>query len=585
MSIQVVETNFSEHGFTPQVGAPPASNKFQLDIAIERLRSGAEIFAGLSLDERIELARSMQRGYLKIAEQSVALACAAKGIAPGTPREGEEWATGPWGIIRHLRLVREQLAALKKYGNTKVGKIGKTIDGNLSVRVFPASAVDALLFKNVRVDVHLLGGVTTALLDSFRAKFYKHARHRGSVVLVLGAGNLAMIPVMDVITKMFNEGKVCLLKMSPVNAYLGPLIEEAFAEAISRGFLSVAYGGPDEGAYLIRHSGIEEVHITGSDTSYDTVVWGPPGPAREMRKANNTPLIKKKITSELGNVSPVIIAPGPYSEKELCSMAEDVAGYFTMNASFLCCVAKIIVVPKGWDKRERFLDILADILKDVAPRKAYYPGTAERYEAFVPRGSNVRRIGSAGGDTLPWMIVEDLDPGNGQEPLFTTESFCPVLGETAVGSTDPIDFLNKAVDFANNRLWGTLSATLVVHPRLTKDRRTNDAVERAIARLRYGTVCVNAFPGMSFAFGSPPWGAYPGSTLADIQSGQGWVHNTAMLEGIEKVVARFPLMSFPKPAYFPGHRTVHTLMRRMTALEENGSWLRVPGVVFAAMRG
>src|SRR6516162_8109575 len=97
------------------------------------------------------------------------------------------------------------------------------------------------------------------------------------------------------------------------------------------------------------------------------------------------------------------------------------------------------------------------------------------------------------------------------------------------------EFLKKAVDFANTRLWGTLSATLIVHPKSTKDRHISDAVERAIARLRYGTVCVNAFPGMSFAFGSPPWGSYPGSTPDNIQSGQGWVHNTAMLEGIEKV--------------------------------------------------
>ncbi len=588
ITMQVQDTalkGFSEYGFKPVVEAPAVKNKHQLDIAVERVRQGANLFSGLSLDERIELARSMQKGYLRIAEQSVAVACKAKGITTGTPLEGEEWGTGPWGIVRHLRLVCEQLSAIQKTGNTRIGKIGETVDGRLSVRVFPANVMEALLFKDVRVDVHLQGGMTRGTLDSFRAKYYKYAYHEGRVVLVLGAGNLAMIPVMDVITKMFNEGKVCILKMNPVNAYLGPLIEEAFASAIDRGFLSVVYGGSEEGAYLIRHEDIDEIHMTGSDKTHDTIVWGPPGPAREQRKANNAPLPKKKITSELGNVSPIIVTPGPYSNKELLSMAEDIAGYFTMNASFLCCAAKILVVPKGWDKRERFLDLLADILKGIPPRNAYYPGTFERYDFFTRSHANVRIIGATTAGSLPWTLVTDLDPENTNESLFTAESFCPVLGETAVGSTAPVDFLEKAVDFANKRLWGTLTATLVVHPKSTKDPKISEAAERAIIRLRYGTVCVNAFPGMSFAFGSPPWGAYPGSSLADVQSGQGWVHNTAMLEGIEKVVARFPLTTFPKPAYFPSHRTLHTMMRRMTELEENGNWMKVPGVVFSAMRG
>ena len=132
---------------------------------------------------------------------------------------------------------------------------------------------------------------------------------------------------------------------------------------------------------------------------------------------------------------------------------------------------------------------------------------------------------------------------------------------------------------------GTLSATLVVHPKSMKDKRIADAVENAIIKLRYGTVGVNAWPGMSFGFCTPPWGAYPGSTQKDIQSGSGFVHNTPMLEGIEKAVLRYPLTTFPKPAYFPSHRSTDALMQRMTALEERQAFSKVPGVLAAAMRG
>jgi aldehyde dehydrogenase (NAD(P)+) len=63
------------------------------------------------------------------------------------------------------------------------------------------------------------------------------------------------------------------------------------------------------------------------------------------------------------------------------------------------------------------------------------------------------------------------------------------------------------------------------------------------------------------------------------------VHNTSMLEGVQKVVLRHPLTIVPKPATFPGHRTAHTLMRRVTFQEEHGRWGKVPGVIASAMRG
>ena len=47
------------------------------------------------------------------------------------------------------------------------------------------------------------------------------------------------------------------------------------------------------------------------------------------------------------------------------------------------------------------------------------------------------------------------------------------------------------------------------------------------------------------------------------------MHNTLMLEGIEKAVMRHRSPSMPKPSYFPfTHRSARVLMQRMTALEE-----------------
>jgi aldehyde dehydrogenase (NAD(P)+) len=563
---------------------PPTGTR-QLDEMVARLREGASAFVQLSMSDRIGLARSMQAGYLRIAKRSVEAACAAKGIPADRPVAGEEWATGPWPVVRQLRLVIESLQSIQRTGTTPIGRLGRNADGRLTVQVFPTNRIDGVLFSGITVDVHLLPGVTEDTLDATRASFYKGRKHDGRVVLVLGAGNITSIPPMDMITKLFNEGSVCLLKMNPLNAYAGPFIEEAFAEVIARGFLAVAYGGAEEGAYLVQHRGIDEIHLTGSAATYDSIVWGPPGPEREARKARNQPVVTKRVTAELGNVSPVLVVPGPYSEKELAFRAENIVGAVAYNASFLCNSAKMLVTPKAWGQRPALLDAVERILGTVPLRKAYYPGAEERWQRLTGGRRGVRNVGTPGQGELPWTILAGLDSADAGDPAYTTEPFCSVLSETEVGSDDPVEFLDRAVDFANNRLWGSLSADIVVHPKSLKDPRVAEALERAIGRLRYGAVTVNSWTGFVFSFASPPWGAYPGSTPADIQSGNAWVHNTPMLEGIEKAVLRHPLTIMPKPAVFPSHRTAHTLMERLTALEERASWSRVPGVVATAMRG
>jgi hypothetical protein len=165
------------------------------------------------------------------------------------------------------------------------------------------------------------------------------------------------------------------------------------------------------------------------------------------------------------------------------------------------------------------------------------------------------------------------------------EPWCSVLSETAVGSADPVEFLKTAVKFVNEQVWGTLSATLIVHPASLKDPKVRDAVEWAIAELRYGAVAVNHWPALAYAFCTTPWGGHPSSTLENIQSGRGWVHNTFMLEGIEKTVVRGPIVAKPTPPWFPRHRTAHKLGPRLVRMEAAPSVWKLPGLIWNALRG
>lgn len=565
--------------------APASTEPRRLDEAVARVREGAPRWARASIDERIALARSMLRGIDRTAERMVRDACAAKGLSFGETVSGEEWLSSPYSTARILRQLVHSLQLLARNGNTPVGRTGETVDGRLTARVFPPNAVDAALFSLVRGDVHFQEGVTEKRLHERRARFHKAPGHEGRVCLVLGAGNINSIPPTDVATKLFNEGKACVLKVNPVNAYLGPVLEDAFSEAIAKGCLAVVYGGAEEGAYLVRHPGVDEIHITGSSHSHDAIVWGPPGPERAERMARGTPLLAKPLTSELGDVAPVIVAPGPWTDRELAFQAESAAGMVTQNASFACAAAQTLILPRGWRHRDSFLAHLERAMAATPARKAWYPGSAQRYARLVEGRPGVSRS-RAGPGELPWTLVPGLDPAADDE-LYRTEAFCSIVAETSLGSEDPVEFLEAAATFANDKLWGTLSANVIVPRPVLRDPTLRAALERVVRRLRYGTVAVNCWAAYAFAFGTTPWGGFPGQPLTDVRSGRGFVHNTLMLDpdDVEKSVLWHPAVHPLKPPYFPSHRALPALGRGLVALEARRKWSALPGIVAAAMRG
>ena len=164
------------------------------------------------------------------------------------------------------------------------------------------------------------------------------------------------------------------------------------------------------------------------------------------------------------------------------------------------------------------------------------------------------------------------------------EPFCGILSETALPEVDPATFLDAATRFCNDRLWGTLNACIVI-PQKRIDGALSQALDRSIQALRYGSVAVNHWPALVYGFSTPPWGGHPSATLANIQSGLGWVHNTFMLGGIEKSVVVGPITVSPKPAWFFDNRRTHVMARRMADLEAAPSWLKIPGMIAQALMG
>jgi hypothetical protein len=565
---------------------PQATPAQSMDPLVRRIKEGSRAWVRVTLGERIALLEELRRSYFAIAEPSVRAACEAKGLDPESPTAGEEWLAGPLVVLRNLRLLVESLRDIQRQGVPHIPSdwLRTLENGQLCARLYPADTLDSMLLMKHEGEVRFQPGVTAANLREHQASFYRRP-HEGRLCAVLGAGNVNSIPPADCLYKLFVEGTACVLKMNPVNAYLGPFLEQAFAPLVRRNVFAVVYGGAEEGAALIHHPDVDEVHITGSDKTHDLLLWGPPGPEADARRARNEPLLRKAITSELGNISPVIVVPGPYSDGEVRFQGSSIAGMVANNASFNCNSAKLLVQPRDWRHREKVVDAVHSSLGRTHARRAWYPGAEQRWKKFTEGRPGLRLVGTPREGELPFALVPDVDATQEHDRVFKQEPWCTVLSETGLpGSDDPVAFLEKAVPFVNEKVWGTLCATLVVHPKSLKDPAVNAAVEKAIRELRYGAVAVNTWPAAVFALASLPWGGHPTSAPHDIQSGLGWVHNTYMLENIEKSVLRAPLTGFPPAPWIPGHRGLLALARRLAEFEMGPSWLKIPPIAAAAMR-
>lgn len=553
-----------------------------LDRAVSVVKEHATAFARLPVAEKAALVRSLIPRLVDAAPAWVEAGSRAKRLEG--PLRGEEWTAGPWVTVRMLRLLADSLDAVAKRGKPALGTgTRRRDDGRIEIELMPESTIDKLLFAGFRGHALMLPGVDEREARARQASFYDRRDPEGKVALVLGAGNVSSIPPMDVLTKMFIDGEACVLKMNPVNEWVGPILERVFAPLVDRGFLRVVYGGAAEGAYLCEHPGVDSIHITGSDRTHDLIVWGPPGPERDQRKADKRPKNPRPITSELGNVSPVAIVPYLYAEDELRFVARNVVSMVANNASFNCNAAKLLVTSAAWPQRARFLSLVEEGLSSLPTRKAYYPGARDRYDTLVGGRDGVKRFGQPKDDELAWALVTSVDSSRADEPLFQVEPFCGILSETTLSAVEPEAFLADATSFLNDRVWGTLNAMLVVHPRLEEDPTVARALDRAIVDLRYGTVSINHWPAVCYGFGTTAWGGHPSATLENIQSGIGWVHNTFLLEGIEKSVVRGPLVVRPTPPWFYDFKKGDKLGPKMVALDAEPSLWKLPGVIANAI--
>ncbi|MGI9648444.1 MAG: aldehyde dehydrogenase family protein, partial [Acidimicrobiia bacterium] len=548
-------------------------------------------WAQLAVDRKLRYLDGMRKVISDRAEDWVGHSLEGKHIPPDSPLAGEEWISGPYAVLVAINALEKSLRAVADGSDVLAGTTIRTrAGGQVVVDVYPGDIYDRLLLNGYRAEVWMQEGVTPANLRDHVASFYKQTDPEGRVGLILGAGNISSIPLLDILTKMFIEGQVAIVKMNPINDYLGPLFEDICAALINDDYLRFVYGDGGVGAYLTGHDLVDTLHITGSSSTYNRIVFGP-GEAGADRRARNEPVIHKPFTSELGGVGPTFIVPGPWTDADLAFQAEHLATQKFHNAGFNCIASQVLVLPKDWSGSDRLVDELRRVIRSIPKREAYYPGSEHRQQAAVAKHPHAEVLDSG---PVPRTLITDVDADGKDEYAFTTEFFGGVYATTKLGSRQPAEFVRAAVAFANEKLEGTLGAQFLIHPKTEEE--LGSVLDEAIADLDYGNVGINTWTGAGYLLPTATWGAFPGHTHDEIGSGIGVVHNAYMFDWPEKTVVHAPFHPFPralwngqfhlspKPPWFVTHRRADKAGERLTRFAADPGWRHLPGIFAAALR-
>jgi aldehyde dehydrogenase (NAD(P)+) len=293
------------------------------------------------------------------------------------------------------------------------------------------------------------------------------------------------------------------------------------------------------------------------------------------------------MTSELGGVSPIILVPGIWTKRDLRFQAEHVATQRLHNGGYNCIAGQIVVLSADWPQKAAFLDELRSALERAPKRAAWYPGSDGRVSDVVACYPNAQKLADGA------RLLVDIQADDDARYLETTETFSPVLGVIEVPGTGQA-YLDRAVATVNSDFLGTLGANVLIDP--VERRRLGLGFDNAIAELHYGCIAINAWTGFGFLSAGGSWGAFPGHTLENVESGIGVVHNAFLLDHTERTVVTGPfrpfprsvahgeLALFPKPPWFVTARSAAKTGELLTRFAQKPSWLKMPGIFISAFR-
>tara|TARA_B110000467_G_scaffold96021_1_gene86859 strand:+ start:391 stop:2028 length:1638 start_codon:yes stop_codon:yes gene_type:complete len=489
-----------------------------------------------------------------------------KGIK-GTVAEGEEWLGGPFASTIALQYYIDFLR-----NNTVITE--DLINDN-KIHIFPNKPIEKLLFPFITADMHFSKNMSKSDIINSRG-FGTRLGFKNGISLILGAGNVSSIPLLDTIYDMVVNRHCILLKLNPVNEYLKPVFEKVFENFISRGFMVVTTGDINVSSYMTAHSGITNMHLTGSDKTYENIVYGSTLNEKDKGKKTLSKKNKKPFTTELGNVTPFIIHPGKWSTSEIKFQARKIVTAKLNNNGFNCIAAQVIVLPKNWKQSQQLVEAIKKQLATEKDRLAYYPNSTETLKRLK---SNKTIFQENDLTCATPHLTKDLDLNDYYEK---NEVWSSTLFFKYLEHDNDLDYVNKAISYVNQDVWGNLGVAVLIKKHDSK--KVKDITKNYVDNLKYGTIAINEWPALGFIIPTMPWGGYPGNKDSDIQSGQGYVHNAYFFESPLKGVlySKFKL-PIVDPVWFTSNKKGSKVFKYLTYYQIENSKINLIKLIFSAL--
>lgn len=295
------------------------------------------------------------------------------------------------------------------------------------------------------------------------------------VVAAIVPWNFPQVLTMFKVAPALVAGCSVVIKPSPetlLDAF--ELAAAAHRAGLPPGVLNIVPGGPDVGAYLVSHPGVDKVCFTGSTAT-----------GRRISEACGRLL--RPVTLELGGKSAAIVL----DDADLATVVAGLATSSLLNNGQTCFLSTRILAPR--QRHDEVLEAVATLASELVVGDPFDPATQvgpvvskrqrERVELYIQLGKESGATLAAGGgrpDIDKGWFVQPTVFGNvsNDSRIAQEEIFGPVL------SVIPYRDIDDAVSIANNSEYG-LGGTI-----WTSD--VDKGIELA-RRVESGTVGVNFY--------------------------------------------------------------------------------------------
>ena len=141
----------------------PETVNSQADEITERLARGEKAWAETSLAQRRQLLDRFKQLTGINAPEWVQAAARIKKLPPESPLIGEEWISGPWGVLSYASALARTLERLDRGADVLAGfPTRTTATGQLAIKVLPHTVYDRLLLNGFSAEVWMPPGMTEA---------------------------------------------------------------------------------------------------------------------------------------------------------------------------------------------------------------------------------------------------------------------------------------------------------------------------------------------------------------------------------------------------------------------------------------